>query len=141
MTNGDRHRRPDVGYAASEGIGALLGVSRHPHDVTRLLGSLAQGGAQSVRPFGGLFAVVHFHQVLADGILQGSRAQVRVGELMRLGPGPQPDFGNVKAHHLAARRQYTLDAGTGLLDEAILVEALFAPENRNRIIVRIRPSS
>mmetsp|Transcript_18848 Transcript_18848/g.34982 ORF Transcript_18848/g.34982 Transcript_18848/m.34982 type:complete len:531 (+) Transcript_18848:666-2258(+) len=122
VTDGYGRGRPDVADGTPQGLRSLLGGARHPHDVLRLLGPLAQRGTQSVGPLRALISVVDIDQCSADGVLQGSRAEVGVGELVRLGPRPQPHFGDVEAEALAGGAQHGVHGGMRAVEERVLVQ-------------------
>ena len=49
-----------------------------------------------MRPFRGPFAVVYVDQLLTHALVEGCGTDVRVGELVCLGTGAEPHFGNVE---------------------------------------------
>mmetsp|Transcript_31358 Transcript_31358/g.91856 ORF Transcript_31358/g.91856 Transcript_31358/m.91856 type:complete len:737 (-) Transcript_31358:627-2837(-) len=129
VADGDGDGRPDVGDGAAEGLGPPLRVGRDPHDVLGLLGALAQGGTEAMGPAARHLAVVDVDQFGPDRILEGRRAEVAVGQLVRLGPRPEPHLGDVESHDVARGRQDGLDRVGRLVEEALLVLGL---EQRGR---------
>ena len=132
VTDRDGHGGPDVGDGTSQGLGPALGVGGHPHHVLRLLGALAEGGAEAVRPAAGHLPVVDVDQFGPDGILEGRGAEVAVGQLVRLGPRPEPHLGDVESHDVARGGQDGLDRVGRLVEETVLVLRLEQRGRRRR---------
>jgi hypothetical protein len=122
VTNRNRHGRPHVADTHPQGLRPMLGMGRHPYDIIGILGALAQGRRQSMGAFVGFFSVIDFDQIFAHRVFQGCRSEVRVGELMCLGAGAKPHFGNVKSHDVTTGGQYRFHGRRRLMKETVMIE-------------------
>lgn len=77
-----------------------------------------------MRPLRAPFSVVHVDELDAYRFVEGRGADVGVGELVRLGAGAEPHFGNVEVEGFAGGGEEGFDCGDGVGEEAGLVECL-----------------
>ena len=101
VTDRNGHGGADVADATTKGLSAVRGVSRHPNHIVGILGAFAQGRRETVGSFAAAISIVDVDQILADAVFQGSRAEVRICQLMSVGAGPKPHLGNVETHDVA----------------------------------------
>jgi len=63
MTYGDGNSGTDVTDAISQGIGISFVMCGNPNDVSRLLGTFAERGRESMRPLARLLSVIHIDKL------------------------------------------------------------------------------